>query len=128
MATAQREGGYYRTDKGKAVDAEGKEIEGAPKPTPDTDPSNQPGAQGALSSEERLGVAIAAAIKGEKPKGAKDPVRATDDDDALPTIKELAGHVAGLKTVAEVKAMAKRDDRVSAEPIYEARVAELEEK
>jgi hypothetical protein len=125
MAKAQREGGLYYTDKGVAVDAEGKKIEGAPKQAPDTDPSKQPGAVGALTSEERLGVAIATAMKGGKPASTKESAIVAEDE-PLPTIRDLPDHVAGLKTVAEVKAMAKRDDRVSAEPIYDARIAELE--
>ena len=123
MAKASREGGLYYTDKGVAVDAEGKKLEDAPDQPKDTDPSKQPGAAGALTSEERLGVAIVTALKGGKASSTKD---SDTDDAALPTIKELADHVAKLKTVAEVKAMAKRDDRVSAEPIYDARIAELE--
>lgn len=122
MAKAQREGGLYYTDKGVAVDAEGKKLEDAPKQPKDTDPSKQPGAAGASTSEERLGIAIATALKGGKATSTKD---SDTDDDALPPIKDLADHVAGLDK-AEVKAMAKRDERVSAEPIYKARLAELE--
>lgn len=137
MAKAQRDGGFYYTDKGVAVDAEGKKIEGAPKPAPDTDPSKQPGATGALASGpvttmrldddslRALGGKVPAAPKGEGTGSAK----ATEpDDEALPTIKDLKDHVAGLKTVEEVQALAKRDDRKSAEPIYDARIAELEAK
>lgn len=136
MATAQREGGFYRTDKGVAVDAEGKKIDGAPKPTPDTDPSKQPGGTGAPATGPvttmRLDDESLRALGGKVPPAPKAQGTAkTDEDDedkALPTIKDLPAAVAKLKSVDEVKALAKRDDRVSAEPIYDARIAELEEK
>jgi hypothetical protein len=123
---------------GVAVDSDGKEIEGAPKQPKDTDPSQQPHAMAGLNSEERsaniLATALAGALhggaktqatpKGEASGGSQSGSNAADE---LPTIKDLPDHVASLKTSAEVKAMQKRDDRVSAEPIYKARLAELKE-
>lgn len=111
---------------GEAVDSNGEVIEGAPKQPKDTDPSQQPHAMAALNTEERsaavLANAFATALKGEtKGKSANSEV----DDDALPTVKDLPAHVAKMTSAADVKAMAKRDDRVSAEPIYEARLAEI---
>ena len=125
MAKAQRDGGLYYTDKGVAVDAEGKKIEDAPKQPKDTDPSKQPGAVGALTSEERLGVAIATAMKGgaKAPKAAADET--DDENDSLPPVRDLANAISKMDA-AEVKSMAKRDERVSAEPIYKARLAEIE--
>ena len=116
---------------GVAVDSNGEEIEGAPKQPKDTDPSQQPHAMAALNTEERsaavLAKAFATALKGGAVKGsATAPADSTGDE--LPTIKDLPDHVAKLDTVKEVKAMAKRDDRVSAEPIYDARIAEIEAK
>ena len=133
MATAKREGGLYLNAQGVSVDAEGRKVEDAPKATPDTDPSKQPGAAGSGPAPGvmtmRLDDESLAALGGKVPKKAAAPAaKESEEDVPLPTIKDLADHVAGLKTVAEVKAMAKRDDRVSAEPIYEARIAELEEK
>lgn len=135
MAQAKREGGLYYTPQGVAVAADGSKIEGAPKQAPDTDPSKQPGAAGGAPPggvmTMRLDDDSLRALGGKVPAkaaGAKEAPAASDDDDSLPPVKDLKDHVAGLKTVAEVKAMAKRDDRVSAEPIYEARIAELEEK
>ena len=49
---------------GKAVDSNGVEIEGAPKASKDTDPWLQTGALGAPTPEERMGIAIATALKG----------------------------------------------------------------
>lgn len=132
MAKALREGGLYYTDKGVAVDAQGEKVKDAPKQPKDTDPSLQPGATGALTSEERLGVAIATAMKGgvkaSKGQGTSGQTPDPDEDETLPPIKDLAEHVSGLKTVEEVQALAKRDDRKSAEKIYDARIAELESK
>lgn len=135
MATAKMHDGRaivaYVDD--KAIDSNGEEIPGAPKPKKDTDPSEQPGALGAPTPEERMGRAIATAIV--DPKGTLGKKNAskgegtsgqTSGDDALPTIKDLPDAVGKLKTVADVKAMAKRDDRATAGPIYDARIAELE--
>lgn len=135
MAKAQREGGLYYTDKGVAVDAEGKKLEDAPKQLKDTDPSKQPGAAGGptpVAMTMRLDDDSLRALGGKvpaKPKAAattetSDP----NEDEPLPTIKELPDAVSKMKTVEEVQAMAKRDERVSAAPIYDARIAELESK
>ena len=59
-----------------------------------------------------------------KAEGSGEPDRSEPEE--LPTIKDLPDAVAKLKTVAEVKAMAKRDDRATAEKIYDARIAEIE--
>ena len=132
MATAKMHDGRaivaYVGD--KAIDSQGDEIKGAPKPPKDTDPSEQPGALGAPTPEERMGIAIATALKGGAVKGhgSSGQSAAASEDVALPTIKDLPDAVGKLKTVAEVKAMAKRDDRATAGPIYDARIAELEAK
>lgn len=114
---------------GEAVDSDGKVIEGAPKQEKDTDPSQQPHAMAALNTEERsaavLANAFASALKGAAATGESSSGTA-EAGAALPTIKDLPDALSKMKTVAEVKAMAKRDDRVSAEPIYDARIAELE--
>jgi hypothetical protein len=47
---------------GQAIDSEGNVIKGAPKPPKDTDPSQQIGRANALSSEERMAAAVAAAV------------------------------------------------------------------
>jgi hypothetical protein len=131
MGKAQRDGGLYYTDKGVAVDAEGKKIEDAPKQKPDTDPSKQPGAAGGAAPGTmtmRLDDDSLRALGGKvpaKPKAEAETKSDDEEDDVLPTIKDLPAAVAKLKSVEEVKAMAKRDDRVSAEPIYDARIAEL---
>lgn len=133
MAKAKREGGLYYTAQGVAVDAEGKKVEDAPKLAPDTDPSKQPGAQsggvapGTMTM--RLDDDSLRALGGKVPpkaEGTDGGKTSEAEDDALPTIKDLKDHVAGLKTVEEVQALAKRDDRKSAEPIYDARIAEIE--
>jgi hypothetical protein len=128
---------------GKAVDSNGVEIEGAPKQPKDTDPSEQPHAMAGLNTEERSAAILAGAFASALKDGGKTAkvqavgsgqaekigtgTSGSTDVDELPTIKDLPDHVAGLKTVAEVRAMARRDDRVSAEPIYKARLAELKE-
>jgi hypothetical protein len=128
---------------GEAVDSNGVEIEGAPKQPKDTDPSNSRTRW--LASQHRravcaiLATAFASALQGRREDrqgsgGRKRPgredrhwherqyrCRRVADDQGS------AGPRCGLKTVAEVKAMQKRDDRVSAEPIYKARLAELKE-
>lgn len=64
MATASRPGGiYYIGD--VAVDANGVAIEGAPERPKDTDASLQPGSLQAPTPEERMGHAIAAALRGQ---------------------------------------------------------------
>jgi hypothetical protein len=136
MAEAQMHDGRaivaYRGD--VALDSEGVAIKGAPKPPKDTDPSEQPGALGAPTPEERMGLAIANALQGKVPAsvGGQKTARATaesgpgaDAADELPKIADLDAHLAGLSSVAEVKALQKRDERVSAEPKYKARIAEL---
>lgn len=134
MATAQREGGLYYVG-GKAVDAEGKEIPGAPKEQKDTPPDQQPGGSGAVApvTAQDLVNALANAARGAaapaKPaKAAAERAAAEGEDEPepLPTISDLPKAVSKLKTVDEVKAMQKRDERVSAEKIYDARIAELE--
>lgn len=133
MAKAQREGGLYYTDKGVAVDAEGKKLEDAPKQLKDTDPSKQPGAAGGPTPGAmtmRLDDDSLRALGG-KPAAkaaATSAPEETGKDEPLPTIKELPDAVGKMKTVEEVQAMAKRDERVSAAPIYDARIAELESK
>lgn len=62
MAESKRAGGLYYREDGTAVDAEGQVIEDAPKRAKDTHPSKQPGAANAVSSEERMGTAIADAL------------------------------------------------------------------
>lgn len=106
MATAKMHNGVAIVAyvNGKAVDSEGKEIEGAPKAPKDTDPSEQPGALGAPTAEERMGRAIAQAIvdpKGtlatKKPATAKsDKADASDDERQQPdkTASQRAGEAA----------------------------------
>jgi hypothetical protein len=128
MATAQREGGLYYTDKGQPVDAEGKPVKDAPKIGPDTDPSKQPGALGAQAADplHRLAAILegksAPAVKGS---GASGKAAAEDEADELPTVDELDSHLASMTTVEEVRALKRRDKRVTAAPKYEARIAEL---
>ena len=132
---------------GVAVDANGKPVQGAPKPPKDTDPSAQPGALGAATPEERMGRAIADALSGKTAKAEKDAraarVAASDDEDSgereprigqrpdaegLPTIANLGEHLAGLKSPAEVRALQKSDERKSAQAHYDARLVELKGK
>lgn len=135
MATAKRPGGLYYTATGAAVDANGDAIKGAPKQAKDTDPSQQPGAVGAQTAEERLATAVARAVLDPKGTLATKPAAApadnddeTDDDEAdgLPTLADLPDHLAGIDSPDDVKALRKSDKRKGAKPIYEARLAELE--
>lgn len=113
---------------GEAVDSNGEVIEGAPKQPKDTDPSQQPHVMAALNTEERsaevLAKAFASALKGGAAKGTSDQ-SAEADIGALPPVRDLADAI-GKLDAAEVKAMQKRDDRATAEPIYKARLTELE--
>ncbi len=124
MGKASREGGlYYIND--VAVDAEGKKIENAPKRPADTDPSKQPGSVGASTPEERMGIAIANALRG---KANTPSSEGKDSEDAeLPTLADLEDHLSDL-TIDEVRALQKSDDRKGAVAIYEARIEELEAK
>lgn len=128
MATAKKPGGlYYVGD--TAVDADGKAIEGAPKKPKDTDPSKQPGALGAATPEERMGLAIANALSGKTaPQRDDDADDDEEDGEETFTLAELPEHLATITSVDEVKALRKADKRKGAKPLYEARLAELEEK
>ena len=129
MATAKQAGGlYYVGD--TAVDADGKAIKGAPKRPKDTDPSKQPGAFGAPTPEERMGLAIANALQGKTSASAasSDETDENDEDEQLPTLAELPDHLAGLKSIEDVQALQEQDERKGAVALYEARIAELEEK
>ncbi len=66
MAHAQMHDGRAITAyvNGKAVDADGNMIEGAPEQPNDTDPSQQIGAAGLQSPEEKLAQALAVALRG----------------------------------------------------------------
>lgn len=137
MAKALREGGLYYTEKGKAVDAEGNEVKDAPKQPKNTDPSKQPGALGAATPEERMGVAIAQAILNPKAAVANAGVGQTsqegnvDENESgqeqveLPTLADLPDHLQSLNSVEEVEKLQNSDDRKGAVSLYEARLAEL---
>lgn len=131
MATAKREGGLYFVN-GRAVDANGEPVTDAPKHTPDTPPDQQPGATGGATSEERLavavGAAVAAAMSGKVPANvdARTGAGTATEPVELPTLADLPDHLAGLSTVAEVKALQKTDERKGAVAMYESRLAELE--
>lgn len=47
------------------------------------------------------------------------------DGSTLPPIRALVAHLQTMSTAAEVSALAATDTRVSAKPLYEARLAEL---
>jgi hypothetical protein len=130
MATAKMVNGKalvgYIGDVG--VDANGVAIDGAPKRPKDTPTEQQPHALAAASAdplqrladilEGRKAPAVKRAAEAEEPAGEE----VTDE---LPKIADLDAHLAGLTSVAEVKALQKRDERVSAEAKYKARIAEL---
>lgn len=78
MAEALRAGGLYYVE-GRAVDSEGNEVKDAPKMEKDTLPSEQPGAEGMVTPEQRLAAAIADAIK---PKAS---VKAAEPDEHKPS-------------------------------------------
>lgn len=136
MATATMHDGraiVAYNQQGKAVDSEGVVIPGAPRPPKDTDPAQQVGASGAPTPEERMAIAIAQAIVNPKALAAKGAAssKAAEEPDGgeeveTPTLAELPDHLAGLKSVADVKAMQKGDERVGAQKLYAARIAELE--
>lgn len=128
MATAKQEGGlYYDSVRDTMVNAEGKEVKGAAKPAKDTPRDEQPaGLTGASTPEERLATAIATALRSGSAGSASASGSASSTDDAsLPTVANLADHISKM-SVAEVKSLQKSDDRTTAQPIYEARLAELE--
>lgn len=119
MATAPREGGLYYVN-GVAVDANGKEIEGAPKQPKDTDPSQQPGAIGVQSPEEKLAAALATALKGGAPQ------EDDEDEEGTLTLAELPDHLATISDVAELKAMKRKEKRKGGKELIAARIAEIE--
>lgn len=129
MAKAKQEGGLYYTADGDPVDANGEPVEGAPKRAKNTDPSKQPGAPGAANSQaDVMGQAIAKGLveaqraMREDDKGSSS--RRDDADVELPTIAELPDAIAKLSEI-EVRGMMKRDERVTAEPIYQKRLDEI---
>lgn len=126
---------------GKAVDSEGRPIPGAPREPKSTPPEQQPGAvAGAISPEERMGVAIANALlvaSGKKPVAStaatstavdREDEDDEDEEEELPTLADLGGHLAKMKTVEEVEALQARDERKGAVSLYEARLEELKAK
>lgn len=75
----------------KAVDSEGEEIKGAPKPPKNTDPADQP-AMSNLTPEQRMGLEIARAVA--DPKGtlkaagaSKTSAKAADEEDDASTTR-----------------------------------------
>lgn len=123
---------------GKAVDSEGKVIEGAPKPPKDTPREKQPGSTMA-TPEERMGHAIAQAIinpqavvarqvAAERDAGRADTTgeTSTDEEEGLPTVADLPDHLAGITSAAEVRRLQANDERTTAQKHYDARLAELE--
>lgn len=50
-----------------------------------------------------------------------------DDAGELPAVRDLPDHLASLESVEEVKALQQRDDRKSAQSLYENRITEIEE-
>lgn len=119
---------------GVPVDSEGRKIEGAPKQPKDTDPAKQPGAAGAPTTEERIGLAIATALisASDTRNGATrsapasaEPFDEDGEEPELPKIKELAAFLETLTTAKEVEDMQAGDERVGAQPLYLARLAEL---
>jgi hypothetical protein len=134
MSTAQVHDGHAIVAYigGKAVDSDGKEIEGAPKQPKDTDPSKQPHALAQLNPEERsaavLATAFATAMGKTPPKAATATADEDEDEDVdveLPRLDDLEKHLAKFKTADQVRALQARDERVGATRMYEARIAEL---
>ncbi|HTG26108.1 MAG TPA: hypothetical protein VK681_39285 [Reyranella sp.] len=134
MAKAKRDGGLYYIDE-TAVDAEGKAIADAPAKGPDTDPSKQPGALGAPSYADQVGLAIAGALKSAAagvtlvpaPPAPDAGSSGVSDAKKYPTLADLPAAVADLPTAADVRAMQAGDNRTGAVAIYEARLAELDQ-
>jgi hypothetical protein len=142
--TASRPGGLYYLADGSATDAHGNVIEGAPKAPKATPAHMQPGYVGPdvpagaalpsiggalLVTPEQLKQLIAAEVaKGAGKNAAKSSESETEQSDELPKIADLDEHLQSLTSAAEVKALQKRDERVTAGPMYEARLAELKQK
>lgn len=106
MATAKVHNGVaivaYVGD--KAVDSEGREIKGAPKPPKDTDPSEQPGNNLVSTPEERMGLAIARAMANPKTMvaAATKPAKTSKkSDDETPPVEKTASQKAGELPTAE---------------------------
>jgi hypothetical protein len=141
MAQAKQEGGlYYKpigtTGKYVAVDANDQVVEGAPKRPANTDPSQQPAAGGLLSSEERVAVAVAKAMKDpdavlSRAAAQSTPADATAgsdqavDADELPTLADMPAYLDSITDVDEVRALQRTDDRKGAQDLYAARIDEL---
>ncbi|HEY9463792.1 MAG TPA: hypothetical protein VIR54_11920 [Vicinamibacterales bacterium] len=70
MANARKPGGLYYIGE-TAVNSEGVAIPDAPAKDANTDPSKQPGALNAPTPEERMGAAIAAALRASVPDASK---------------------------------------------------------
>jgi hypothetical protein len=127
---------------GQAIDSDGNVIEGAPKPPKDTPASEQIGRAGALSPEERMAAAVAAAVINPQAALARaqavDAATAapeTDDEDegtsdaeeeeGMPTLADLPAHLDSMTNADEIKAMRRQDVRKGAKPMYKARLDAL---
>lgn len=132
MSTAKREGGLYFVN-GKAVDANGEPVKGAPKQAPDTDPSKQPGALGVAADPVTHLVNTLASALGAAPAAARSapaaapsaPDASDEDDGSLPTVAELPEYLATIDSVEELEALRTQDPRKTAREHYDARIAEL---
>jgi hypothetical protein len=124
---------------GQAIDSEGAIIKGAPKPPKDTDPSQQIGRAGALSSEEKIGLAIAQAIVNPAALVAKaaaaDAATTTADDDdegtdsdesdELPPLADMPAHLESITDVDELRTLKRQDTRKGGKQLIQARIDAL---
>lgn len=81
----------------------------------------------AMQAEKVDAAALAetGAISGSWGAKASDEDEDSDEGKELPTVDELDAHLAGMDSLDEVKAMKRRDKRVTAKDKYDARIAEL---
>jgi hypothetical protein len=126
---------------GKAIDADGNVIKGAPKPTKDTDPSQQLGRANADSPEKALALEIARAAlnpaayvaAAQAAEAANAAAVATDDDEGedteesedLPALAEMPEYLATMSDVDELRALKRQDKRKGGKALIQARIDAL---
>lgn len=115
-------GGLTKTADGRWQNANGKEV----------DPSSGEELYPDETDEERSTRRAEEATDNLARAEAGEDVNDDDDDGdeetvELPTLAKLERHLSKLETADEVRALQAQDDRAGAVPMYEARLAELED-
>lgn len=124
---------------GKAIDSEGNVIKGAPKQPKDTPASEQLGRAGALSPEERMAAAVAAAVINPQAALARaqaveaasadeeedDEGTDAEEEEGLPSLPDMPAHLESITDIDELKAMKRQDTRKGGKKLIQDRIDAL---